>query len=146
MATNGVGRSTNVNQLLGYGFGAVYLLVGLIGFAVSAGHGFASTHSGRLLGLFEVNGLHNLVHIAVGALLAGGAAAGPRIAKTVNATVGGVYLLVGVVGLAAIGTRANILALNQADNGLHFASAVLLLAVALSQRGASTRALPARSH
>jgi hypothetical protein len=53
-------------------------------------------------------------------------------AKAVNSTVGGVYLLVGIVGLFLVGSSANILALNGADNVLHFASAILLLGVGLS--------------
>ncbi|MQA76645.1 MAG: DUF4383 domain-containing protein [Solirubrobacterales bacterium] len=39
---------------------------------------------------------------------------------------------VGVVGLLILGSSLNIIALNPADNGLHLASAVLLLAVGLA--------------
>ena len=50
-------------------------------------------------------------------------------------------LLVGVVGLFLVGSSANIIALNGADNVLHFASAVLLLGVGLgADRAASTPA------
>jgi hypothetical protein len=46
--------------------------------------------------------------------------------------VGAVYLLVGILGLFLVGSEANILALNSADNVLHFASAVVLLGIGLS--------------
>src|SRR3954451_18944251 len=42
-------------------FGIVYLLVGLLGFTASA-----SMADGNLLGLFPVNVMHNIVHIAIG--------------------------------------------------------------------------------
>lgn len=122
--------SSSANRLLATVFGAVYLLVGLAGFAVTSGVGFAATEGSTLL-LFEVNPLHNVVHLGVGAalLLASRSTAG---AKAVNTAVGAVYLLVGVLGLFLIGTGANIIALNGADNVLHLASAVVLLGVGLA--------------
>lgn len=123
----------DLNRTVGYAFGGVYVLVGLLGFTVSGGTGFAAPDGGLLLGIFEVNVLHNLVHIAVGALLAVGAATGRAV--LVNTLVGAVYLLVGVFGLVVpADSGANILAINAADNGLHFASALLLLGVGLSGR------------
>ena len=116
-----------LSRMIGYTFGAVYLLVGLAGFAVSAGHGFAATNSGRLLGLFEVNGLHNVVHLLVGGALLGAARAGQSASRSVNLMVGAVYLLVGVLGLFILHSSLNLLALNGLDNGLHFASALVLL-------------------
>ena len=57
------------------------------------------------------------------------------INKGANTLVGAVYLLVGVIGLfiANDTSEANILSLNGADNVLHFASALVLLGVGLSQ-------------
>jgi hypothetical protein len=121
-----LGGLTSPNRTFGGLFGAVYVLVGLVGFAVTSGVGFAATQ-GKSLIIFGLNPLHNLVHIAIGLLFLAGAALGERPAARVNALVGAVYLLVGVVGLFAIGHSINILALNQADNALHFASAVLAL-------------------
>jgi hypothetical protein len=129
------GTSTRgLNRLLATVFGAVYILVGLLGFAVSGGHGFAATDGGKLLGIFMVNPLHNVVHLAVGALLLAGAAAGDLAATRINTLVGGVYLAVGVIGLFILNASTNILALNSADNVLHLASAALLLAVGLTAR------------
>jgi hypothetical protein len=121
----------SVNVLVGYVFGAVYLLVGLLGFAVTGGVGFAATDGESLLG-FEVNPLHNIVHLAVGAVLVLAARQGLAASRAVNTAVGGVYLLVGVLGLFVLGSSANILALNSADNVLHLASAAVLLGVGLA--------------
>lgn len=122
----------STNRLFGYVFGAVYALIGAVGFAVTDGLPFAGTEGNRLL-LFAVNPLHNVVHLAVGGLLLGGAIAGTRWARRVNATVGGVYLLVGVLGLFLVGTGMNILSLNHPDNALHFATALLAIAVATTK-------------
>ena len=122
---------------MGTVFGAVYLLVGLAGFAVTGGVGFAATE-GKPLILFDVNPLHNIVHLLVGALLVLGARGGVKAAKGTNTLVGGVYLVVGLVGLFLVGSGANILALNSADNVLHLASAILLLGVGLSQDKTAT--------
>ena len=47
-------------------FGAVYVLVGLLGFAFTGSP--TRRHLGRQAPAFGVNPLHNIVHIAVGAL------------------------------------------------------------------------------
>jgi len=129
--------SRSVNQLVGYGLGAVYALVGVIGFTASGGHEFAGPHGGHLLGIFAVNGLHNVIHLLVGGALIGAAVAGAAVAgaaasKAVNTIVGTVYLLVGVVGLLVGSGSLNLLALNAPDHVLHFASAIGLLAVGLA--------------
>jgi Domain of unknown function (DUF4383) len=132
-AGTGGGSPRALNVLLGFGLGAVYLLIGLVGFTVSGGYGFASHDGGKLLGLFMVNPLHNVVHLLVGVLLLVGAYAGVRMARGINLLVGAVYLLVGVLGLFLLNSTANILALNSADNVLHLGSALVLVAVALTQ-------------
>lgn len=122
------------NRLLAAIFGAVYLLVGLLGFAYTGFSDFAGVDTGdEILGIFEVNPLHNIVHLAIGALLLYSAMQGVSAAKGSNLLVGAVYLLVGIVGLFILDSDANILALNSADNVLHLATAALLLGVALSQ-------------
>lgn len=132
--------SKSPNRLVAAIFGAVYTLVGLAGFLVTGGVPFASQEGEPLLG-FEVNPLHNIVHLVIGIalLLASRTVTGARSA---NLTVGAVYLLVGILGLFIIDTEANILALNGADNVLHFATAIILLGVALGadrDRAARTR-------
>ncbi|WP_213815305.1 DUF4383 domain-containing protein [Glaciihabitans sp. dw_435] len=127
------------NRLLATVFGAVYILVGILGFTATSGVGFFDTSGGLLLGIFEVNILHNVAHLLIGAaLLIAGLSSVPA-AKGVNTTIGAAYLLLGIVGLFLVGSSANILAINAADNVLHFASAAVLLAVGLGAEKATRR-------
>lgn len=120
-------------------FGAVYLLVGLVGFAATGFSGFAAA-SGDTLILFELNPLHNIVHILVGALLLAGAGQA-ALAKPIVLLVGIVYAVVGVLGFFAVGESWNILALNTADNFLHLATAAVALAV-VAMEGQPARPTP----
>ena len=131
MATSAPSATRSVNRLLGYVLGIVYLLVGVLGFVVTSGVGFASTEGKTLLG-FELNPLHNIVHLLVGALLLYGATRGVGPSRAVNTAVGGVYLVVGIIGLFILDSSANILALNSADNVLHLVSAAALLGAGLA--------------
>ena len=121
------GRSTN--QLVGYVFGAVYVLVGIAGFFVTGGVEFAG-REGEPLIVFDVNPLHNIAHLGVGILLLVGAAGGLRAARGMNMFVGLTYLALGLVGFFVLDSSINVLALNEADNFLHLASALVLLGVA----------------
>ncbi|WES64668.1 DUF4383 domain-containing protein [Microbacter sp. GSS18] len=127
------------NRLVATIFGAVYLLVGVLGFAVTGGVGFLATDGGLLLGVFAVNPLHNIAHLLIGGALLGAGLAGARVARGVNTAVGATYLALGVVGFFLVGTPANILALNVPDHFLHLASAVVLLGVGLGTERAATR-------
>jgi hypothetical protein len=125
------------NRLVATIFGAVYLLVGLIGFFYTAGTPFAGpdTNGGNLiLGIFEVNPLHNIAHLLIGAALLIAGLGTVSASKGANTTVGAVYLLLGIVGFflaANHNSPLNFLSLNTADHFLHLASAVVLLAVGL---------------
>jgi hypothetical protein len=119
------------NRLVATIFGAVYLLVGLLGFAVTGGVDFVATKGGLLLGIFEVNPLHNIAHLLIGAALLIAGLTRLSAARAVNITVGAVYLLLGIVGFFLVGTDANILALNTPDHFLHLVSAIVLLGVGL---------------
>lgn len=120
------------NRLVATIFGAVYLLVGALGFAVTGGVGFIATEGGLLLGIFEVNPLHNIAHLLIGGALLIAGLSSVVAAKTVNVIVGATYLLLGIVGFFLVGTALNILALNTFDHFLHLASAVVLLGVGLA--------------
>jgi hypothetical protein len=122
------------NRIVATIFGAVYLLVGLLGFAVTGGVDFIATEGGLLLGIFEVNPLHNIAHLLIGAALLIAGLANVRAAKGVNVTVGAVYLLLGIVGffIGSPDNALNILALNVPDHFLHLGSAIVLLGVGLA--------------
>jgi Domain of unknown function (DUF4383) len=114
-------------------FGAVYLLVGLLGFAFTGFANFAGTSDDKLL-LFGVNPLHNIVHLAVGALWLASSRSEAG-ARTVSILIGAVYLVVGVLGLFVNGSSdLNLLNINQPDNALHLASAALGLYFGLAGR------------
>ncbi len=123
----------SVNSTVAAVFGAVYTLVGLAGFFVS--ETFAATDDDTLLG-FEVNHLHNIVHLLIGLALLG-ASRRTETARRLNLLIGGTYVLLGIVGWFIQDTAANIVALNEPDHLLHLVSGALLVAVAL---GADTRA------
>lgn len=105
--------------------GAVFLLVGVLGFIPGVTTNYSdmtfASHEGdtALLGLFHVNILHNVVHIAFG--LAGLAAARTAGAARTYLIGGGVvYLVVWIYGLLIDrDSGANIINLNAADNVLH---------------------------
>jgi len=127
------GRLTDSpNRLVAAVFGVVYLLIGVLGFVVTGFEDFAGTDTNETLLGFELNGLHNVVHLAIGAVLLA-ASRTVAAAKAANMFVGAVYLLVGIIGLFILDSDANILSLNGADNVLHLASALIPLGVALSQ-------------
>src|SRR3954464_14931981 len=121
---------TSVNQKVAYVVGAIFLLIGILGWFVTSGHGFADRDGGSLLG-FQVNPLHNIVHLLVGAVLLLGWRGGLSAARAANTAVGAVYLVVGVIGLFILDSSANILALNGPDNGLHLVSGLVLLGAGL---------------
>jgi hypothetical protein len=123
--------SRSPNRLLAVIFGAFFVVVGLLGFFVTGGVGFFATSGGLLLGLFEVNLFHNVAHLLIGLILLGAGLGGVSSARTVNTVIGGAYLVLGIAGLFLVGTGLNSLAINGADNVLHFASSVVLLAVGL---------------
>jgi hypothetical protein len=134
MATSASSRTSatsSVNRLVGYVLGAMFLLMGVLGFAVTSGVGFAARDGNTLLG-FEVNPLHNIVHLLVGAVLLLGATRGVAAARSANIAIGGTYLLVGLIGFFILESSANILALNNADNWLHLVSAAVLLGAGLA--------------
>ncbi|MDJ1114294.1 DUF4383 domain-containing protein [Microbacterium dauci] len=123
---------TSPNRLVATIFGAVYLLVGLLGFTATSGVGFVSTDGGLLLGIFEVNPLHNVAHLLIGAALLIGGLSNVKAAKGVNIVVGAAYLLLGIVGFFIADTAANVLALNTNDHFLHLASALVLLGTGIA--------------
>lgn len=119
-------------------FGIVFVLTGLVGFFLTGFSGFAST-DGPVLILFQVNPLHNIVHLLLGAVYLIGARSTEEGARAVVTVLSLAYLAVGVAGLFVIDTSANIVAVNQADNFLHIGTGLLgLIVVAMS----SARARP----
>lgn len=126
---SGVVAGRSVNGIVALMFGAVFVLVGLAGFLVSGAHPAVGTSGGALLGLFQVNVLHNLVHLAIGVVMIAFALRGDVAARNVNRAVGVLYLALFVIGLFLVGTELNLVALNGQDNILHLVLGVVLAGI-----------------
>lgn len=139
-----LGRTTI--QTAALAVGAVFLLVGILGFipGITTNYetlGFAGHESeALLLGIFQVSILHNIVHLLFGVA---GIAMARGAAQSRNYLIGGgaVYLVLWIYGLL-IGkdTAANFVPVNTADDWLHFVLGVAMigLGVALSRGTART--------
>ncbi len=122
--------------------GIVFLLVGILGFIPGITTPYdqlaaAGPHSGaKLLGLFQVSILHNIVHLLFG--VAGLAMARRARTAYLYLVVGGViYLVLWLYGLFVDkASAANFVPLNTADDWLHFVLGVGMigLGVALNRR------------
>jgi ABC-type transport system involved in multi-copper enzyme maturation permease subunit len=128
-------------QLLALAIGVIYTLVGLSGFLVTGFDNFASETNETLAG-FEINPLHNIVHLAIGLA---GLALWRRLdtARTYGWLLAAGYGLAFLYGLFAAGNEdINFLSINGADNGLHLVSAAAGVAIALwpARRGADRTA------
>jgi len=125
--------------------GAVFLVVGIAGFVpgITTHYGdmtFAGHDSGaKLLGIFMVSVLHNIVHLLFG--IAGLAMSRTSAAAKNFLIVGGViYLVLWLYGLIIDqATNANFVPINTADNWLHFVLGLgmIALGVALGRRAAT---------
>ena len=116
-------------------FGAVLLLIGILGFVPGI------TSDGHLLGIFHVDTLHNLIHLSSGiaALVAG--SKGDAASRLYFQVFGVVYALVAVLGFVymdrdILGLVAN----NMADNLLHVAIAGSALYFGFAYTGRDTAA------
>ncbi len=114
-----------------YVLGAVFIVLGLLGFV-----------NHPVLGIFEVNTLHNLIHLVSGILVLMFAGMGEMQAKKFALVLGVVYALITILGFLLSGNIFNLVMVNMADNLLHLVLAVLLLAVGLTGRSSSTPSMP----
>ena len=118
-------------QLYSLLFGITLLVVGIVGFAVNSSFGAGSNVQGDNLIVFEVNGWHNLVHIASGLL---GIALARRndTARLFALGFGAVYLLVTIYGFVDGNDVISLIPVNTADNFLHLAIAAAGIAAGLA--------------
>jgi hypothetical protein len=130
--SNATGTGTRAwPQILALAFGAIYLLVGIVGFFITGFDNFAGNGQHEMLLFFMINPVHNIVHIVIGL-------AGLFLARTLTGARGYGWLLFAgyavafVYGLFAVGRSWDFLNLNAADNVLHIATAVVGLVIALA--------------
>ncbi len=125
-------------QLAALAVGGVFLLVGILGFIPGITTNYADMtfvghdSDAKLLGLFQVNVLHNIVHLLFGV-------AGLALARTWESSrlflVGGgaVYLVLWLYGLVIdLNSAANFVSLNTADNWLHLFLGVGMVGLGLA--------------
>ncbi len=101
--------------------GAVFVLVGVLGFVPAA------TPDGKLLGLFDVSPLHNLIHLLSGVAAFVLAMMGEKNTRLYFQVFGVVYALITVIGFIQGSTVLGLIGVNMADNLLHLLLAVVLL-------------------
>lgn len=104
--------------------GAVLTLIGILGFIPGL------TPGGNLLGIFAVDGLHNVIHLLSGIVgLAAGLSSAARYARWYALAFGVVYALVTIIGFIQGTTVLGLIRVNGADNVLHLLITASALAV-----------------
>ena len=105
-------------------FGALLLVAGVLGFVP------ALCPDGKLLGVFAVDTMHNLFHVATGILGIGLGVAGDGPARNYFRGVGIVYVVLTALGLVA-GRDGQLMGMahNTADIALHALIAIATLAL-----------------
>ena len=111
-----------LNRIVAAIFGVVYLIVGAYGF-IGAGD------DNMLIGLFEVNALHNIVHVVIGLVLLWGAMSTP-MAVMMNRVVGIVLIALGILGIF-VENPLDLIPIGGNDVWLHLATGVILLGAGL---------------
>jgi hypothetical protein len=108
-----------LNRTIAAIFGVIYLVAGIAGFVLDS----------PLFGLFEVNTLHNIVHIVLGAALLY-AMMNAATAAMANRWIGLLLIALGVLGFF-VANPFNIIPIGDKDIWLHLASGVVLFGVSL---------------
>lgn len=112
--------------------GIVFLLVGIAGFIPAllspSDLQMAGTDShAQLLGLFQVSVLHNVVHLLFG-VVGVAVSARTKASRTYLLLGGAIYLVLLVYGLVLGGHSGDVVPVNSADNWLHAALGIVMLA------------------
>ncbi len=103
--------------------GIVLLLVGILGFVNSP-----------VLGIFQVDTVHNAVHILSGLIALIAVSSGESYARLYLIVFGVIYGLVTILGFVNNGNILGLFTVNQADNYLHAAIAIVCLGVGFGSK------------
>ena len=132
--------------------GGVLVIAGIVGFFYEASFDSGdSIKADEVFGILAVNGWHNLVHLAIGAvlLLAAGAAA-----RAAALGVGALYIVLAILGFIATGDGGidfvaengvliDLVPVNDEDNWLHVILGVTGLLAGFATRTGAPAAAPA---
>ncbi len=126
-------------QRFAQAFGAVYVLVGVLGFIppllIGSVPGTLGPFAGLLIGLFAVNWFHSVAHLAIGA--AGLATyRNYTAARTYALVIGAAYLVLFLLGIfvGPVATLGGLLPLNGWDDALHILTALVAFGAYFASR------------
>ena len=114
--------------------GIVILVVGIVGFIP------ALVPDGLVLGIFQVDPFHNIVHVLTGALAIFAAKSSDKAAKMYFQVFGVVYALVTVLGFTTGTGLLGLIPVNGADNFLHLAIAAVYLYFGFGTKAGAVKA------
>lgn len=114
---------------LAWVLGIVFVAVGILGFVPGV------TVNNHLLGIFEVDTVHNIIHLVTGLVFIWGALASAATTQMVFKVVGVVYAIVAVVGFVQGDTVLGLISTNMADHILHIVLAVVILYIGFGMKG-----------
>lgn len=106
---------------LAWVFAVVLTLIGILGFVPGV------TTDGNLLGVFEVDPTHNIIHLISGLVFLFAVLKSVEAAKIAFKILGIVYGLVAVIGLVQGDSVLGLIAVNAADHVLHVVIAIVSL-------------------
>ena len=109
--------------LLSWVLGIVLTLVGIAGF-----------FTGDMLLMFEINTIHNVIHLLSGLVGLYAASKGAGYARQYLMIFGIIYGVVAVLGFTMDGNVLGLLHANTADNYLHLAIAVVSIVVGFGKK------------
>lgn len=116
-------------------FGIVFIAIAILGFVPGI------TSNGMLLGIFEVDTLHNIIHLLSG-IIAIVCSSSMSNSKTYFKVFGLVYLLVTILGFIGSGSVLGLIMVNGADNLLHLVISIVSLALGFGGSKSSMSSQP----
>lgn len=129
MAVTTYRSENNLNRMVAMIVGWVLVLIGVWGF-----------FQDPILAVFDVDVVHNLVHLVTGGVLLAAAYMNAGVyARPTNLTLGIIYLVVMLLGFLTPALLGAIMDFNAADNWLHLLLGIVLGGAAIAAGGAVTR-------
>jgi hypothetical protein len=113
--------SVALAQRISLALGALYVLIGVLGFTPAVTYPAEGPGQGLLLGVFAVNPVHNLAHLALGGAMIWAGQVRPQW-DMLTRTLAVVFLL--LVGASLVAPLAEGIAINAPDTVLHAVTAL----------------------